>query len=122
MSADSDVKQALRRLKTTAKKAIRKGTRAGAKIVQAKAKLLAPRGTGALAKTIKVRALPRSKKWLGAMTRLLNDGEVYYGGFVNYGTKRIKARRFLNAAADQTRASATSEALRVIEEVVQNAT
>jgi HK97 gp10 family phage protein len=122
MESDKEVKDAIKRLKKATKQGIRKGTRAGAKIVQAKAKELAPKISGRMAKTIKVRALPRSRKWIGTMSRLVNDRDVFYGGFVNYGTKRIKARRFLNQAAEQTRKPATNEALRVIQETLNNAT
>ena len=121
MSDTREVKQALARLKKTAKAAIRKGTRAGAKIVQAKAKALAPVVTGRMRKTIKVRALPRSRKWVGTICRLVNDGDVFYGGFVNYGTVRIKPRGFLNDAADDTRKSATNEAIKIIADAINKA-
>ena len=120
-SGEREVKQALGRLKKATRAGIRKGTRAGAKIVAAVAKALAPKVTGGLARTIKVRALPRSRKWIGTMARLVNDGAVYWGGFVNYGTKRIKARRFLNRAAEQTKTEATEEAIRVMGEVIDGA-
>ena len=121
-SGEQEVKAALKRLKKATKDGIRKGTRAGAKIVLAAAKRLAPVRTGALAKSIKVRALPRSRKWIGTTTRLVNDGAIFYGGFVNYGTKRQRAQRFLNDAADEVRESATDEAIRVMRDVVDGAT
>lgn len=120
-SGEAEVKQALGRLKKATRAGIRKGTRAGARIVQAVAKALAPKVSGAMARTIKVRALPRSRKWIGTMARLVNDAAVYYGGFVNYGTRRIKARRFLNQAAAQTRATATDEAVRVMRDTIDGA-
>ena len=120
-AGEQEVKAALKRLKKATKDGIRKGTRAGAKIVLAAAKRLAPVRTGALAKSIKVRALPRSRKLIGTTTRLVNDGNIFYGGFVNYGTKRQRAKRFLNDAADEVRESATDEAIRVMRDVVDGA-
>lgn len=113
-----EAKQALRKVSRQVKAGIRKGSRAGAKIVQAKAKELAPKRSGRMVKTIKVRALPRSRKWIGAMARLVNDGDVFYGGFVNYGTKRIRGRRFLNDAAGQVKDAAIGEAKRIIRDTV----
>jgi HK97 gp10 family phage protein len=121
-SGEQDVKDALKRLKKATRAGIRKGTRAGAKIVQATAKRKAPTRSGAMSRCIKVRALPRSRKWIGTTARLVNDGKVFYGGFVNYGTKRQKAQRFLNAAADEVRRSATDEAVRVMRDVIDGAT
>ena len=121
-AGEQEVKAALKRLKKATKDGIRKGTRAGAKIVLAAVKRLAPVRTGATVKNIKVRALPRSRKWIGTMTRLANDGTILYGGFVNYGTKRQRAQRYLNDAADEVRESATDEAIRVMRDVVDGAT
>lgn len=97
--------QAMR--KTHAKAAVRKGARAGAKIEQARAKDLVPVKSGALKKEIKVRAITRSRRWTGAqVTTKVKDGPTYYGAFVNYGTKKMKARRFLNLAAEQSKGAA----------------
>src|SRR5438132_1009826 len=70
--------------KVTAKRALRKGTRAGAKQIAATARTIAPRRTGALASTIKVRALKRSRKAVG--TRV--DLTIRYGSFVELGSIR----------------------------------
>lgn len=121
MTDDKEVKDALKRLKKVTKQGIRKGTRAGAKIIQAKAKELAPVHTGRMAKTIKVRALPRSRKWIGTTARLVNDKEVYWGGFVNYGTARIKERRFLDQAAKESKDAAIDAAVEIIQDAINGA-
>lgn len=84
-----------------AKAAIRKGTRAGAKVVQKTAVGLAPVRSGALKRSIKVRG-KRSKNWIGTACRLVNDKNIHYGSFVDLGTKSIEGRRFMKAAADQS--------------------
>jgi HK97 gp10 family phage protein len=93
--------------KVKSKKAIRKGSRKGSKIVQAKAKANVPVKSGALQKAIKVRAIKRSRKWAGTtVTTKVAQGPTYYGGFIEYGTKYIKARHFIKQAFEQSRASA----------------
>lgn len=101
--------------KTDAKAAIRKGTRAGAKIVQARAKQSAPIRTGTLRQSIKVRALPRSRKWTGTMAR----AQVFYGAFLEYGTKHIKARHYMRQATDDTKQQAMTVALDMIRDEVE---
>jgi HK97 gp10 family phage protein len=129
----------LRKLQSLSKKdskaAVRKGTRAGAKIVQAKAQELAPYRTGKLKRGIKVRAMPRSKKWFGTMVRGTNyKGEEFYGGFQEYGwrhgprklgdaRKKIEGLHFMQRAAQEAGPRAIEEAKRVIaEEIVARAT
>jgi len=105
--------------KKVLKKAIRKGSRAGAKIVQSKARDLAPVKTGALKKGLKVRALPRSRRYVGTMVRLADTGEVFYGAFVDLGTHRIEARHFLKQAADDEKERAINTALAIIKKVIE---
>ena len=84
------------------KKAIRKGSRAGAKLVQARAKQTIPAGSGATRKAVKVRTLPRSRKWVGTMCSLKVAGtDVYYASFVELGAKHIEARRHVKQAAQE---------------------
>lgn len=95
-------------MKTKARKAVRKGSRPAAKIVAAKAKDLVPVDTGELKKVIKVRALPKSRKWAGAMATVkVEGGPTYYGGFVELGTKKMRARHFMRRAAELSRAAAS---------------
>lgn len=94
--------------KTQSKKAIRKGSRAGCKLVQAEAKANVPVRTGALRKEIKVRALGRkAKKWTGTqVTTKVEGGPTYYGGFVELGTKKMAARHFIKRAFQSVKGSA----------------
>ena len=99
--------------KTKAKAAIRKGTRAGSKVIQSAAKSLAPRRTGLLQQSLKVRSLPRSRTWTGVVVVLADP--VFYGGFSELGTKRQPALHWMQKAAQQVREQALSTALDVIQ-------
>lgn len=92
--------------KTQAKKAIRVGSRAGSKIIQSAAKENVPVVTGALRTSIKVRALPRSRKWTGTQVTTRVEGGVPYASFVELGTHRMKARKFIKGAVEQAGATA----------------
>ncbi len=95
--------------KTQAAKAIRKGSRAGSKVVQAKEKEDAPEITGALKREIKVRALKRSRRWTGTQVTMRVAGGVPYGSFVDQGTKRMKARHFVKRAVEEAKDAAGRE-------------
>jgi HK97 gp10 family phage protein len=93
--------------KTQARKAIRKGSRAGSKVIQAQARENAPVKSGALKKEVKVRALKRSRKWTGTqVTTKVEGGPTYYGGFVEFGTKKMKGRFFIRRAVEQVQQQA----------------
>ena len=98
--------------------AIRKGTRAGAKILQAKLKEATPKRTGAAAKAIKVRSLKRSRRYVGATVRFERPkgAKILYIAVVNYGSKkrRITGQRFANDATSAAAQEATDTALRII--------
>lgn len=111
LTGDKEVDRKLLALKTTKMKAVvRRGTRAGAKLVQADAKLRFPKDTGAAARSLKVRALPRSRRWIGHQVTT----KVFYAGHVEYGTRHIVAREKLKESAKLMRAAAVAEARRVI--------
>ena len=102
--------------KSKAKAALRKGARAGSKIVQAVAKRMAPKKTGQLQRKIKVRAIKRSRKWTGVNVQL----EVFYGAFLELGTQEITALHYLQRASDQARDQAMRAALDVIQQEIEN--
>ena len=85
------------------KTAVRKGTRAGAKLLAPIIRQAMPKRTGAAAKQVKVRAMKRSRKWVGHRVEIFRPpgATILYIAVVNYGRKRrpLIARRFLNAAA-----------------------
>lgn len=76
-----------------AKKAIRKGTRAGAKIITAKAKGFAPVDSGATKRAVKTRAIKRSRVFTGTTTTVgagFFKGKTFYAAFVELGYRRGK--------------------------------
>lgn len=106
------------------KAALRKATREGAKVVKPVARSLAPVATGALKNSLKVKAFKRSRKWIGAKLTTndkdnLFTGEQFYGAFLEYGTKYISAREYLQEAARKSERkalnTATEAALKEIE-------
>jgi HK97 gp10 family phage protein len=109
--------------KTKSKAALRKGARAGAKIVATAAKRLAPRRTGDLARGIKVKALRRSRVWTGVAIELKakdvgKDVDTFYAPFVELGTKNMEAVHFLERAAKQNERAAIGKALEIIEQEI----
>jgi HK97 gp10 family phage protein len=77
-----------------AKKAMRKGCRAGSKVVAKRAKQLAPRRSGAIRRAIRVRAV-RSRK-IGTQVIVgagWFKGKTFYAAFVEFGHKAGKRGR-----------------------------
>ncbi len=71
-----------------ANKAVRKGTRAGVKVIARTAKRFAPRRTGRLVRSIKVRAMKRRRGRIGAVVITGEGtfkGDTFYGGFLEFG-------------------------------------
>lgn len=89
------------------KKAIRKATREASKVILEEAKTLVPVDTGALRKSLRVRSLKRSRVKQGHQVQTgegFFKGETFYGGFVEYGTKRMAAREYLRRAMNSKEA------------------
>jgi HK97 gp10 family phage protein len=83
--------------KTELKAAIRKGSRAGCKIIAARVQASVPRRSGRGARAYKVRALPRSRKWTGAKVTAKVAGEpAFYLGFLELGTVERKTKTGAN--------------------------
>ena len=115
---------------TLAKKPIRKGLRAGAKIQAAAIKKLAPKGKRSesadggkrLKQQVKVRAWKRSRKRIGVSATLgdaKSDG--FYGAAVNYGrgpggwhTGRVKGTGFVEQAFEESKSKANRTAAETI--------
>jgi HK97 gp10 family phage protein len=107
----------LQRLKkSTAKKAVRKGSRAGCKDIQKVAKEEAPVVSGVIRKNIKVRAMKRSRKRVGCVVEIL---DVPYGGPLIYGTKKMEANNFLGRATDKAGERALETAARITAEEIE---
>jgi len=82
-------------------KALRKATRAGAKVIQAEAKALVPVDTGALKDAIKVKAGKRKKGRISTLVQVGQGdfkGDTFYGGMIEFGTSKMPARPFMTPA------------------------
>ena len=100
-----------------AKKALRKGVRAGAKVVARAMKAGVPRVTGRTRQAIKVRAGKRTRKPVVVARAVVGagwfKGPTFYAAFVEFGTKRIEARHHMEragTAASQQAADAMMDA------------
>jgi HK97 gp10 family phage protein len=112
VDGDKELVQKLESLKKThAKSAIRKGSRAGCKLVAARVKQSVPTRTGTLKGQIKVRSWPRSRRWTGTqVTTTVAGGPAYYGAFVELGHKtrrgkKIEGKFFIRQAFKDTQES-----------------
>jgi HK97 gp10 family phage protein len=116
LSGDKELRQHLRAMKKKANGAIRRGSRAGSKVVKPVAQFSAPFLTGKLQQSIKVKALPRSRSYVGTQVTFAFDDGSFYGGFQEYGTKHNKALHFMQRAFNQSKSRALATFLTTIEE------
>lgn len=103
----SELRAKLKRVATKdANKAIRKGTRASAKITTAAAKPAVPVVSGLWRQQIKTRAMKRRRGFIGARTTVgakgWYAGEAFYAAFVEFGHKIGKrpSEKLIGTAAD----------------------
>lgn len=111
-----------------ARKILSKALRAGAKVVQAAAKKLAPKLSGLLRRSIKVRATKRKKGRVGFVVGTSAGdykGKSFYGAFLEWGhrlgsrklgskRRKVKPKPYAGPALKQT----ANEAVRVIGEEI----
>ncbi len=108
--------------------AIRKGSRAGCKIIAARAKKIVPVANrrnrqgevqrGLMRKSVKVRATKKNRDgWVGCAVSIGPSdyqGVDFYAFMVEHGTKKMKARNYLKQAADETEGRASDIAQAII--------
>jgi HK97 gp10 family phage protein len=109
-----ELQRAYRELpKRLANKVVRQAVRKALKPVAAKVKELTPKDTGALAKATKIRARPKRKRGVIALDVIQGEGSfkgaTFYGGFQNFGTKKLKGAHYVERAFDQTKEAAASQ-------------
>lgn len=103
-----EIQRAYRELpKRVASKVVRQAIRKALKPMQAEVKARSPRGaTGMLAKAPRLRARKKVKRGVIALNVQIGEGnfkgKTFYGGFQNFGTKRIKAKGYIEAAFKAT--------------------
>jgi HK97 gp10 family phage protein len=101
-------------------KVVRKGIREGAKIILKPARKAAPKRTGLTRKAIKTKVMKRKKDRIGLNVQIGKGeykGETFYAAFVEFGTRRMKARPFLGPAYYKYRRKAMKVTERVMLEM-----
>ncbi|WP_425399659.1 HK97-gp10 family putative phage morphogenesis protein [Aeoliella sp.] len=100
------------------KKAIRKASRAGNKILLQASKKEAKKSkdTGAFLKSLKVRSIPRSRVWVG--TKVVSVG-LRYSSMLELGTKNTGAKEHLTDAAKANDDKALKKATEIIKEEIE---
>jgi HK97 gp10 family phage protein len=109
-----EIQRAYRELpKRFANKVIRQAIRKALKPMAARVKELTPRKTGALAAATKVRARPKRKRGQIALDVMQGEGSfkgnTFYGGFQNFGTKKMTGKHFFERAFDETKDAASAQ-------------
>ena len=92
LTGDREVDKKLAEFDGSIRKAVSKATRAGAHVVAAAARILAPVDSGELEQSIKVRALKRSRQFtaahgISAGARFRDAILPYYAAFIEFGTR-----------------------------------
>lgn len=127
---DVDLIRKLDRLEARdAKKAVRRGTRAGAKIIKPIVVSMAPKKSGILRQAIRVRATKRSRKFIGAVVQMgagWFKGPTFYGAFQEWGWKsrsgrEIPGKLFMQRATKYAGRQAAARAVTVIRDEIEQA-
>ena len=99
--------KALKKLESKVqRRVLNKAARAGARVVQKRAKALAPVRTGALRRAIRVVTM-KAKKGQGKVAVTVKSGrgekrDVFYAHMVEFGTIGARTRPFMRPAFDET--------------------
>ena len=101
-------------VKKDLKAALRKSTRAAAKIIQQAAIAAAPEATGVLKRNIKVRSMKRSRKFTG--TQVIEKSP--HAGFTEFGTKFIKGGHSIEGAFEQVKGQAEATMLSILNDEI----
>ncbi len=100
------------------KKALRKGTRAAAKIIAEGVIASWPTVTGKSISEVKVRSLPRSRTRVGTSMRMwVRTGSAPYIAFVELGTRRMTKRGVIKRIATERQRSVIRLVLEAMETV-----
>lgn len=103
------------------KKIIRKAMRPPAKLALADLKKAAPVLTGKLKASLKIRSAKRSRKNKNKIILLVAtatkefSGQAFYSSFLEYGTRKMKPKRWMQAVTDSQKnkyATALAESLK----------
>jgi HK97 gp10 family phage protein len=127
-----DLKKAFDLLpKKVAVKAASKAVRAGARIIQKAARSKVPVDSGNLRRSVTIKILNKRRDAMQVAALVgpgsgyfskkkgQKTGDGFYGFFVEYGTKRFKAKPFMRQAFDENKAAAQQAIMDVIGEAIE---
>lgn len=107
-----EISRAFRELEPKlARKVIRQAARKGLKPVLRAIKKSVPVRSGALKKLVKIQAAKRRRRGVISLTVNINSdrqGKAFYGAFLNYGTKKMDQRAFMQKSFKETKAEAAA--------------
>lgn len=125
VKGDKELIAALRGLEPKLlKKAFRRTFRVLGKIAADATRANVPVKTGALKRSVKVRAVKRTRKGTVGVNVISGGklaGAEYYGHFVEYGTKKMAARRFMRHAYESKVAEMRAVGLEMLKVEVEQA-
>lgn len=101
----------------TQRKVVRPALRAAAKVIHGEARQLVPVLSGKLMRSLKVRAQKRRRGSIGVNVQTGKKffrGPTFYGGFVEYGTKKMEGRHFMQDAFRRTAAGQREATMQAI--------
>jgi len=123
------------------RKAVRDASRETARPLWESIRNVAPKQTGLLRRTIKIRAAKKSRVRVGvnvilrgldmqksrdraviskrAKRKYRNDAQLFYGAFVEYGTKHFTARKFMKDTAERMGPTIKKAFLRRVAEIIE---
>lgn len=98
--------------------------REGGQVILKRTRQNAPRLSGDLAKSYKLRAAKRSRKNKSVTLQIttgktLFSGKTFYGGFIEYGTAKMRGRHFMAQAFTQVAGTANTVAVTRIKEGIE---
>lgn len=100
-----------------ARRALRKGMRAGANVVRDEARAKAPVRTGNLKR--KIRTRERSEEGGNMRFAVEIPRDAFYGRFLEYGTSKMAAKPFLRPAAENKTEAAVTRMRDSLEEAIK---
>ncbi len=105
-------------------KMVRDGLKAGLQPILDEAKANAPVKRGLLKRSLKIRGAKRRRGTIGRAIITKEGffkGEAFYAGFVEFGTKFIKPRKFIKRAFDRRKQQALDTTRREMAKAVREA-
>jgi HK97 gp10 family phage protein len=119
-STDAVFKELFGLEKKLQNKIIRKGQRAGCKVLASQIKASAPVDSGRTKRSVKVRAGRRKKGVISTNVEVTGDHDAPFIGFVEFGTKEQLANPFIRRSVESKRAQVVEAIAAEVEAGIKN--